>query len=285
MNLTGSLPENGAHVTFFRQCRRTSVLISLLAMTALFGTLATPDLAAAKKKRGESNLEGTWFIVIHYKDENTANPDSTRWLDRVWNFSMTGSRLLWTEYPIVVIDDTSGRFEAIKGNPRSRVLEGWEPSPSQLEDVMSGPRVNTRGSKSKTLKGNDKKGWKSSGRNTVASASVVGYQENWSIQGAPGGRTFLFDEIFGNAVQGSTEGRTTYSESRVSSDGDEIRGSYDRDGTRIGTFRMIRTANIRALKSQGKKGSVNERAQKRQNRDFMESWHEEEMERRKQGDR
>jgi hypothetical protein len=259
--------------------------LSWALLFILITAIALPSLASAKKKRFESELEGTWFLVIHFTDENTNNPDSTRWLDRVWRFSMKGSRLLWTEYPIVVIEDTTGRFEAIPGNPRSRVLEGWEPNSAQYQDLKAGPRVNTRGSKSKSLKGSDTKGWKSTGRNNVASASVVGYQENWSILGAAGKRVFAFDEIFGNAAKGSAEGQTIYSEVEIKSDGSEVRGKYERDGTRIGTFRMFRTKNIRALKSESEDSTVNERAGKRNAEKFMENMRKEELERQRSGDR
>ncbi len=256
-----------------RHLASSALLLLLIAMTV------SPDPALARKK-GESELEGTWFVVIHYTDESTANYEATRWLDRVWTFEMKGSRLLWTDYPIVVIEDTSGRFEAIQGNPRSRVLDGWEPNENQLADINGGPRVNTRGSRSKSLRGNDKKGWKSSGRNTVASASVVGYQENWSIQGEAGKRVFAFDEIFGNAVSDSAEGRTLYSESEISPSGKQIKGSYQRDDIRRGTFRMFRTKNVRSLKSQGKEKSVNERMNERTSKEWVDAWIKEETERR-----
>ena len=42
------------------------------------------------------DLIGTWFVLIHYRDSMTANPDSDRWEDKVWKIEQKGSRLQWT---------------------------------------------------------------------------------------------------------------------------------------------------------------------------------------------
>lgn len=214
-------------------------------------------------KTNISDLEGTWFVLIHYKDSVTKNADSDRWLDKVWTFEHRGSRLRWVEYPIVVLESTQGRFESYKGNPRSRVLAKWKPNEAQLNELMSGPRVNSRGSKSKSLRGSDLKGWKSTGRNRVSGANVVGFHEEWSIVPEGDGRKFMITEVLGNDVQGNTEGRTLYVVESGTSDGQKFAGRFDRDGTRIGTFTMFRTPAIRPLKSSHEEDSVNERMQQR----------------------
>jgi hypothetical protein len=223
--------------------------------------LATGPAMAEKNQRSGSELEGTWFVLIHYKDETTTHPERERWLDRVWTFAMSGTRLKWTEYPIVVIQDQSGRFEPTATNPRSRVLESWEPNSAQFEEISSGPRVNSRGSKTKTLKGSDTRGWKTLGRRAqVASASVVGYQETWSIEVQNGKRIFSFAETIGTTALASEGGLTQYTELAASPDGNKIQGTYVRDGVRHGAFRMIRTAPIRGLvTSEETDETVNER--------------------------
>jgi hypothetical protein len=246
----------------FERIASATILVFVFAWTIC----ATAIAEGAESRSSASDLEGTWFVLIHYQDANTHNHKSDRWLDRVWTFKIKGSRLYWVEYPIVVFESTRGRFEAYKGNPRSRVLAKWEPNQAQLAEVMGGPRVNTRGSKSKSLRGNDARGWKSAGGNRVAGANMMGYHEDWSVspccnEGAP--LEFAFSEIIGNSVRGSAEGRTSYLVESRSDDGQEYSGRYDRDGTRIGTFRMFRTPGIRPLHSSEEKGTVNERAFKR----------------------
>ena len=172
----------------------------LLSLGLATGLLAIPAPALAAPP---VTLEGTWFVLIHYKDPSSANPDATRWLDRVWAFAPKGSRLQWTEYPMVVFDDTAGRFEEARGNPRSRVLDGWEPNASQAETIAAGPRVNSRGSKTKTLRGSDEAGWRSSQRRPQTSAHVMGYHEQLSIAGLGGGDplpVFERRDVVGNAL-------------------------------------------------------------------------------------
>jgi hypothetical protein len=224
---------------------------------------ATASADAAQSRPVGSDLEGTWFVLIHYRDSATKNATSDRWLDKVWTFELRGSRLHWVEYPIVVFENTRGRFESYKGNPRSRVLAKWEPNEEQLAEIMDGPRINSRGSKSKSLRGSDARGWKSTGRNRVAGANVLGFHEEWSIDREGDGRRFMISEVLGNAVQGTSEGNTVYVIESGDRDGRKYVGRYDRDGTRVGTFQMFRTPAIRPLLSSDAEGTVNERLRKR----------------------
>src|SRR5262249_48630372 len=95
---------------------------------------------------------GNWYVLVHYKDAESGKPDQWRWEDRVWKFERKGDRLEWTDYPIVVFEDETGRFENLSGNRASRVLAAWEPSPLQLEDIKNGLQTNPRGVKTKTLR-------------------------------------------------------------------------------------------------------------------------------------
>ena len=97
------------------------------------------------------DLEGTWYVLIHYTDASAANSEAMRWDDRLWIFARKGSRLEWTEYPIVVFNDRTGRFEQ-SSHGQQRVLHAWEPNASQRAQIDSGLEYNTRGSKTKTLR-------------------------------------------------------------------------------------------------------------------------------------
>ncbi|MCP5041047.1 MAG: hypothetical protein GY944_08445 [bacterium] len=232
---------------------------TILVFVFMWIVCAAAVADAADRKHGSSDLEGTWFVLIHYRDSNTANADKDRWLDKAWTFEIRGSRLHWVEYPIVVFQSSAGRFESYKGNPRSRVLAKWEPNASQLKELMGGPRVNSRGSKSKSLRGSDARGWKSTGRNRVSGANVVGYHEDWSIGPVGEQRSFVMHEVMGNAARGSAEGETSYIIDSAAADGSEFSGRFDRDGSRIGTFRMFRTPGVRPLVSSEEEDSVNKR--------------------------
>ena len=213
--------------------------IALVVAPAL---LPVPARAAAP-----IDLEGTWFVLIHYQDPKSANPDAMRWNDRVWNFARKGTRLQWTEYPLVVFEDTTGRFEEIPGNPRSRVLAAWEPNANQAKTIAEGPRVNDRGAKVKTLRGSDKAGWQSSRRMAQTSASVMGYHEQLSIEGLSKFPVFERRDLVGNAVSNLGEGLTRYAVTAIQYDGRTLEGRYTRDGRHHGRFRAWRTDPVRTL--------------------------------------
>ena len=67
------------------------------------------------------DLVGTWHVLVHYTDSSAADTEVLRWDDRIWVFKRKGSRLSWTEYPIVVFNDRSGRFET-SNHGQQRVL-------------------------------------------------------------------------------------------------------------------------------------------------------------------
>jgi hypothetical protein len=218
----------------------------------------------------ELELAGTWFVVVHYTDEGTANPDATRWLDRVWTFESEGSRLRWTEYPIVVLSDESGRFEASAGNPHSRVLAAWTPNEGQLAELEAGPRVNHRGSKSKSLRRTKSGNWASQGKAAVRSATVVGYQETWSIENPTTLPRFAILDVLGIGTSKGDSGGSIYEVTEVSNGGDELRGRYERDDDKRGSFRMLRTAPVRSLVTTEQEGTPNDRAQERMRQQWID---------------
>jgi len=193
------------------------------------------------------DLDGTWHVLIHYRDAATANPDVVRWEDRVWEFSPKGSRLEWAEFPIVVFDDESGRFERRKGTGQyARVLHAWEPSPEQLQNLRAGLAVNDRGSQRKSLRRSGG-GWRSGARASPSSASVITYEETWSIEDPQGLPVFEQVEVLGSESAVGLEGTTLLRTAEVREDGALLVGSFDRDGTRIGSFQMRRAGSRRPL--------------------------------------
>jgi len=234
--------------------RRGLTLAVLFAGVLLFAT----DGARAQTPL---DLEGTWFVLIHYQDASTANPEATRWLDLAWRFAYKGSRLEWTEYPLVYFEDGTGRFEARMGNPRARVLGAWEPSPSQRKAIDAGPRVNPRGVKIKTLRGSNASGWATSRRMTQTSALSVGYQENLSVQGLDALPVFTRTDVVGNALSHTQDSGSIYRVESIRDEGATLVGRYERDGIRTGRFRIWRTPPVRGLPE--REGSPNDRAAER----------------------
>jgi hypothetical protein len=227
--------------------RRTRHLAGALA--AAIAALSAPGCAAAVGSEA-ADLVGTWHVLIHYTDDHSHDPNQMRWDDKVWVFEPSGSRLRWTEYPIVVFEDQTGRFDRSMGR-LARVLHGWEPNRAQLAQIESGLEVNDRGSKSKTLRKDGVDGWRSATRPTAASASVVTYVENWSIEGASGEPVFRREDVMGSASAQSLEGVTEYATTERAAGGKLLRGTFERDGTRRGTFRMMRSGTAQAVEGRG----------------------------------
>ena len=214
----------------------------LLACCCLALLLLAPAAA-----RAEIDLVGTWHVLVHYTDDNSSHPDEMRWSDRIWVFEKKGSKLRWTEYPIVVFSDDSGRFERRSTGQYARVIGAWEPSESQLANIEAGLKINTRGSKKKSLRGSDEEGWHTTSRARAASASVITYQENWSIEGLPDLPVFVQEDMMGSGRSETMEGVARYETTAVEESGDVLVGRYERDGTRHGSFRMRRSGEVGTL--------------------------------------
>ena len=218
--------------------------------SAAFAAALTLALALAAPAPA-LDLIGTWHVLVHYKDSATENPDRERWQDRVWEFSMEGDRLKWVDYPIVVFADDTGRFENLGGNRASRVLHFWEPNEAQLTQIQQGLEINHRGSRTKTLRGVPG-GWSSGeARPGYQSARFITFTETWSIEGLPDQPVFSFEDSMGSASTESFEGRTVFTVETVEPGGDVVRGRYDRDGSRVGTFRLTRAGAAEGVKGSG----------------------------------
>ncbi|MEE3328181.1 MAG: hypothetical protein VX252_12665 [Myxococcota bacterium] len=209
------------------------------------------------------DLEGTWYVLIHYQDPETANPDVTRWKDLVWVFTRKGSRLQWTEFPLVVLEDESGRFEN-----RQRILGAWEPNPQQRTNIENGPRVNERGMRSKTLRGSDAQGWSSARPSARRATNIMSYEETVEIEGLGEMPLFLRSDQVGSTLLSESGGATRYQVTEIKPGQRRMRGHYEKDGRLKGTFEIRRTKPIRGLKKKDK--TPNQRAAEQMRKDFEE---------------
>ena len=205
--------------------------------------------ATAGDEGGNLDLIGTWHVTVHYRDEASAIPEAERWDDKVWRFERRGSRLQWTEFPIVVFEDRAGRFEVSDGKRTVRVLHFWEPNEAQLAEIEKGLRVDSRGAKAKGMRGSPSRGYRSAGGLRSESTSVIGYSESWSVEGLPGRPVFTQSVVMGSGRSEDMEGRTRYAAEAVSAEGDRVRGHFVRDGTRHGAFVLRRSGDAILLGS------------------------------------
>jgi hypothetical protein len=176
-------------------------------------------------------------VLVHYRDLRSALPEQLQWEDRLWLFEREGDALRLREYPLVAFDDESGRFER-RGGESQRVLGAFEPSAGQRREIAAGLGVGTREVREKRLRPTAT-GWASSpGR--FDSARFVGFESSVELDlsgAAP--RLVVSDSLGSSAAAGALEGRTEYRGERVAADG-SVEGAFDRDGRRVGRFRMLR---------------------------------------------
>jgi hypothetical protein len=219
------------------------------------GALAFAALLLAASPVRALDLDGTWYVLMHYQDSESNNPEAWRWEDRVWRFARQGDVLEWTEWPIVVLDSEEGRFERLGSNRQSRVLAAWEPNESQLADIRNGIQVNSRGVKIKTLEASGDDGaraWRTTtGAAAPGSAVMLTYSEDWSIDDANGTPRFRRDDSLGGGLAESMDGSTEYRTEEIRDEGRELVGSYQRDGSQVGRFRMIRSGETEKARGSG----------------------------------
>lgn len=219
---------------------------------ATLAALLLPGAAAAAGAADlPDRLAGTWHVLVHYRDDHTHDPKQLRWDDRLWVFEKKGDRLEWTEHPLVIFQDDSGRFEQIGGSKASRVVGAWEPNPGQLAEIETGLQYNTRGTKAKTLRFT-RGAWRSASRPTAASASVVTYTESWNIEGTAEAPEFRREDTLGGEQTETLDGVTLYTVSKRDPSDGVWSGSFERDGTRHGVFTMRRAGAASITKGSGK---------------------------------
>lgn len=189
-----------------------------------------------------ADLMGDWYVLIHYRDAASADPEAIQWDEEIWRIAHQGDRVVWTLYPHVTLRDADGRFETLPSGERARSSIAWSPSASQLAEIRGGLELDDHESRSKRLRGSSSTEWRSGDVARSPSASMVAYRETWSIGGLPGARELARRVVLEAARAESAKGRTVFTIRETLDDGQEMTGDYARDGERAGRFRMIRIA-------------------------------------------
>jgi hypothetical protein len=180
---------------------------------------------------------------VHYEDAASSGAERERWDDRAWVFEREGDRLRWTEYPIVVFDDETGRFEKDGANRASRIPHHWQPDEAQLADIENGLAVSERGMAAATLRRSEGS-WVSEPKHAAPSASMIRYVESWRVDPAAEGPIFKREDALRSERVEDLIGVTIYTTRAVADDGRRLRGDFERDGTQHGTFTMTRAAGV-----------------------------------------
>jgi hypothetical protein len=158
----------------------------------------------------------------------------------------------------VVFESSSGRFESLGSNRQARVLDYWRPNAAQQAQIQAGLSINSRGSRSKTVRGSDAKGWTTANKRAgYQSARFITFEEVWSIEGTPGLPRFVRNDVMGSATSESMEGSTVYQ--ATGADQHVIKGTFQRDESRTGTFRLTRAGSVSSVKAEPEKARAAQR--------------------------
>ena len=75
----------------------------------------------------------------------------------------------------------------------------------------------------------------------------MSYTESWNIEGTPDLPVFRRTDSLGGERTESLEGVTLYTTTSADPAGNWLKGSFERDGSRTGSFRMLRAGTGKAL--------------------------------------
>lgn len=219
--------EKGAPRTAGRAAARACRCAALLAL--LLGACAARGF----------ELEGTWYVLVHFRDSSSANPDAVRWEDRVWDLQRRGEQLLWTEYELVDFIDARGRFERDR-----RVVGPWEPSRSQRREIRRGLFANPRGSRVLALEQVEDGVWRTRSDSVELGErrSMLSFGLDGSIAWRGELPVFTIDELLHRPGAVASLAHTVMTTRSASEEGDELSGDYLRGETRVGSFRMLPTS-------------------------------------------
>ncbi len=229
--------------------RLAAAVLALMVGVALLGPpnlrAEAPDVLAGgvASPHSAATLLGAWHVLVHYKDATSSDAERERWDDRAWVFETEGDRLRWTEYPIVIFNDETERFEKDEANRASRILHRWEPDEAQLADIKDGLAVNERGMVSTTLRRSEGS-WVSAPNQAISSASMIRYVESWRVDTAAEGPIFKREDALRSERAEDLNGVTIYTTREAADGGRLLRGDFERDGTQHGTFTMTRSAGV-----------------------------------------
>jgi hypothetical protein len=208
--------------------------------------MAVANGVAANETQPIPRLEGSWYVLVHYRDQGRDAMGQMQWLDRVWRFEIDGERMRWTILSGVTFRDARGRIELIDGGRSARSLGAWEPNEAQLAEIRAGLEVDDHDVRRKTLHGSASAGYRSLGERRSQSTSTIAYHERWQIAAGPDGPVFTRDDSMGSGRTDELSGRTRYTTRAVAEDGAELSGDFDQDGVLLGRFRMLRMSEPRA---------------------------------------
>ena len=188
----------------------------------------------------QARVAGDWYVLIHFEDPKAEENPGLQWDDQIWRIERAGSKLRWTIFPHVELENAQGRYHETPDGLMARSLGAWSPDPEQWKEIRAGVETDPYSARSKTLRASGSGEWKSSGRLRSGSASMVGYHELWEIRFDEGEPVFVRIDSMGSGRTDVLSGQTRYAVESQGPVKSEMRGVYRRGEQTEGRFTMVR---------------------------------------------
>jgi hypothetical protein len=222
-------------------------LRSLSALAVALQLVISPALGEETEppstgKLSEIDLSGVWYVLIHYKDDDSVDKSITKFKDLVWSIEQTPNTMTWEEYPYVFFSDDA---ELYRRHAMQKHLP-WEPTESNLARLRESVKVSSRAVKRKRLTGSVAEGYSSLPPLETGGFNTMTFTQNWRVRFGDERVAIEIVDSLGGVGFESMEGATVYEINEQSSPG-ELRGRFSRD-TLHGTFRMVRSKERKVVK-------------------------------------
>ena len=183
------------------------------------------------------DLSGDWYVLIHYKDDQSADKTLTKFKDFGWTIKQTEKRIDWEHFPYVFFGES---VEEIRRHAMTEHLP-WEPDEYTLGKLEKQINVSARAAKKKKLKGTREDGFKSKPASSGGGLRTLTFSEDWEVAFSKTHvRIQIVDSLSGGGGLAGMDEATLYV-IRESVGERELRGTW-REGTKHGSFRMLRSA-------------------------------------------
>ncbi len=203
-------------------------------LVGLWLLLAPLGVPAGPQEPPLLDLSGEWYVLLHYRDGNSPDPDGVRFRDFGWSIQQGEGEIVFRTYPYVVFEEELEQLR--KGYMRA--AERWDPDPATMARLREELPVSPRAATSERLLGSRAVGFRSpsSGPGGV---NTLTFTRDWRVRFEPGVVRVEIEDALGGHQGFEEMHETTVYEIQERTGPGELRGVY-REGKREGTFRMLR---------------------------------------------
>ena len=214
----------------------------LLRIPLFLLLVAATEASEAELDFRKLDLSGEWYVLIHYKDQRSEDESITKFKDFAWSIRQTPELLDWESYPYVLFSD---ELELIRRHAMIEHLP-WEPDATVWTQIRETLDVSARAMTKKRLRGSVPEGFKSKPPRAGGLGTLT-FSRDWDASFSEAEiRIQVIDSLSGTQGLAGMEEATVF-EIREQVAPDELGGRWQ-EGSRRGTFRMVRARQRRVVK-------------------------------------